>query len=196
MKLALREPHACALGLCGKVLRVLGFAILSLAALFPRLSSGQIVYPRYTSAPASSSITIAGKKIRIDYYAPSTHGRKIMGGLVPFGEVWCPGANVATGISTEADLRINDVTLPKGSYSLFIIPGEKDWILIINKETGQFHLDYNPAADFARTKMNVKKLDAPVETLRFDLRASGDNRGTIALAWETTEASVPFTVVP
>jgi hypothetical protein len=178
------------------VLRALGFTALMFAALMPQSSLGQIASTHYTSPPASSSITIAGKKIRVDYYAPSMHGRKIMGELVPFGEVWCPGANVATGITTEADLRINDIKLPKGSYSLWAIPGEKDWTLIINKQTGQYHLDYDSSADFARTKMNVKKLDSPVETLRIDLRAAEDNRGTLALVWETTEASVPFTVVP
>jgi hypothetical protein len=179
------------------VLRTIGFMVLVLfAALTPHSSLGQIATTQHTSPPASSSIAIAGKKIRVDYYAPSMHGRKIMGGLVPFDEVWCPGANVATGISTEADLRINDIKLPKGSYSLWAIPGEKDWTLIINKQTGQFHLDYDSSADFARTRMDVKKLESPVETLRIDWRAAEGNRGTLALVWETTEASVPFTVVP
>lgn len=166
----------------------------ALLAMFAAAAAGPA--QAYTSPPAKVEVTIAGKNIRVDYYAPSMHERKIMGELVPFGEVWCPGANVATGITTEADLRINDIKLPKGSYSLWAIPGEKDWTLIINKQTGQYHLDYDSSADFARTKMNVKKLDSPVETLRIDLRAAEDNRGTLALVWETTEASVPFTVVP
>lgn len=179
-------------------LRSFVFAALALAVgalLVPRSSPAQF-YPRYTSPAAASNITIAGKKVRIDYYAPSMHGRKIMGDLVPFGEVWCTGANVATGITTDADLRINEIKLPKGSYSLWTIPGGKEWTLIINKETKQFHLDYDPSMDFARTKMSVKKLTQPVETLRIDLRAAGDNRGVIALVWENTEASVPFTVAP
>jgi Protein of unknown function (DUF2911) len=170
-------------------------ALLASAAFAPRPSLAQFG-ARYTSPAAASNITIAGKKIRIDYYAPSMHARKIMGDLVPFGEVWCTGANVATGITTEADLRINDIKLPKGSYSLWTVPGEKEWALIVNKETGQFHLDYDPSMDFARTKMNVKKLADPVETFRIDLRSAGENRGTIALVWETTEASVPFAVTP
>ena len=112
------------------------------------------ICPRGTPAPRPSSSTspIAGKKIRIDYYAPSMHGRKIMGELVPFGEVWCTGANWATEITTDADLRINEVKLPKGSYSLWTIPGEKDWTLIINKQTGQYHTDYDPSFDLARTR--------------------------------------------
>src|SRR6202051_2956100 len=65
----------------------------------------------YTSPPATVAATIAGKQISIDYYAPSMHGRKVMGGLVPFGEVWCTGANWATKITTEGNLQMGGLTL-------------------------------------------------------------------------------------
>jgi hypothetical protein len=139
---------------------------------------------------------VAGKKITVDYYAPSMHGRKIMGDLVPFGEVWCPGANVATGLTTEAPLQIGALKLPKGAWSIWAIPGEKEWTLIINKQSGQHHLDYEPSEDFGRTKMTVKTLASPVETFRIELSSAGGNKGTLALIWETTEASIPFTVLP
>ena len=113
---------------------------------------------KYTSPPAQSSVTVAGKKITVDYYAPSMHGRKVMGGLVPFGIVWCTGANIATKITTEAPLHMGTLDLPKGEYSIWTLPGEKEWTLIINKETGQFHLNYNASLDFGRTKMNLKTL--------------------------------------
>jgi hypothetical protein len=151
---------------------------------------------RHTSPPASAAVTIARKQITVDYYAPSMHGRKIMGALVPFGRVWCPGANVATGFTTEADLQIGALKLPKGAWSIWAIPAEKEWTLVINKQTGQHHLDYEPAEDFGRTRMNVKTLSSPVETFRIDLTANGGNKGTLALVWETTEASVPFAVLP
>ena len=149
---------------------------------------------RFTSPPAKVETTIAGKKIRIDYYAPSAHGRTIMGGLVPYGVVWCTGANYATAITSEAPLELGGLKLPKGSYSVWTIPEAKEWTLIINKQTGQFHLDYNQSRDFGRTKMNVKTLSAPVETFRIELRQDGGNQGTLALLWEKTEASIPFTV--
>jgi hypothetical protein len=145
---------------------------------------------------ATTSVTIAGKMIGVEYYAPSMRGRKIMGGLVPFGEVWCTGANWATKITSEAGLTLGDLKLPKGSYSIWTIPGERDWTLIINRQTGQFHLNYDQSRDFGRIKMNVKKLAAPVETFKIDLRSGGGDKGTLALLWETTEASIPFTVVP
>ncbi len=147
------------------------------------------------SPPTSSSVTIGGKTIKIDYGAPSARGRKVMGGLVPYGEVWCTGANDQTSISTEADLDINGMKLPKGNYTLYTLPTEKEWKLIINKQTGQFHTEYHPDRDFGRVPMNVKTLSAPVETLKIDLRNDGGNKGTLLIAWEKTEVSVPFTVL-
>src|SRR6202165_4498860 len=97
---------------------------------------------RYTSPQADSAVTIAGKKISVEYYAPSAHGRKVMGGLVPYGQVWCTGANWATTLTTEADLEMGGLKLAKGSYSVWTLPNEKEWMLIVNKQTGQFHLDY------------------------------------------------------
>jgi Protein of unknown function (DUF2911) len=154
---------------------------------------------RYTSPPASAAVKIAGKQISVSYYAPSMHGRRIMGELVPFGQVWCPGANVATGLTTEADLQIGSLKLPKGTWSIWAIPGAKEWTLVVNKQSGQHHLDYDSAEDFGRTKMVVRTLATPVETFRIELASSGagssSKTGTLSLIWENTEASIPFTVL-
>ncbi|HTA42597.1 MAG TPA: DUF2911 domain-containing protein [Bryobacteraceae bacterium] len=160
------------------------------------LLAGTAAAQRFTSPPANASVTIAGKKITVDYYAPSLHGRKMLGNFVPYGRVWCPGANVATGLTTPVDLQFGTLKLPKGTWSIWAIPGEKEWTLIVNKQSGQHHLDYDPAEDFGRMKMNVKTLASPVETLRFELNSNGGNKGMLALTWETTEVSVPFTVLP
>ena len=173
--------------------RQTAFAIATALSL-PAAALAQ--HPPYTSPPARTAVTIAGKQISVDYYAPSMHGRKIMDGLVPFDTVWCTGANIATEFTTAANLQIGDLKLPKGSYSIWTLPTAKDWTLIVNKQTGQMHLYHDPSRDFGRTKMNVKTLPAPVETFRIDLSSGGGNKGTLALKWETTEASIPFTVLP
>jgi len=170
--------------------------VLVMVGVFAWTSYGQFGPSKYTSPPANVAATIAGKKITIDYYAPSMHGRKIMGGLVPFGEVWCTGANWATKITTEAPLQMGTLKLPAGSYSIWTLPNASEWTLIINKQTGQFHKDYDSSTDFGRTKMNLKTLPTPVETFKIELRSDGGNQGTLALVWETTEASIPFTVSP
>jgi len=172
-----------------------GFGIvLALVGVFAWRSYGQMGHSKYTSPPASVAATIAGKKITVEYYAPSMHGRKVMGGLVPFGVVWCTGANWATKITTQANLEMGGLKLPAGSYSIWTLPNQNEWALIINKQTGQFHLNYDSSQDFGRTKMNLKTLAAPVETFKIELRSDGGNQGTLALLWETTEASIPFTV--
>jgi len=150
----------------------------------------------YTSPAADAAVTIAGKKIAVEYYAPSAHERKVMGGLVPYGQVWCTGANWATKLTTEADLDVGGLKLPKGSYSIWTLPNEKESTLIINSETGQFHLNYKQSRDFGRTKMTLKTLPSPVETFKIQLSSTGGNKGALALIWENTEASVPITVLP
>jgi hypothetical protein len=157
--------------------------------------SGGASAQRYTSPAASVAADIAGDHITIDYYSPSMHGRKIMGALVPYGEVWCTGANWATKITTAADLDINGLKVPKGSYSIWTLPNEKQWMLIINKQTGQFHLDYDESKDFARVKMNLKTLPAPVESFKIELAPTEGNKGTLSLLWENTDAWVPITVL-
>jgi hypothetical protein len=99
--------------------RVWVLAILAVGIAFAQGS-------RYTSPEAKSTVTVAGKEITVDYYAPSMHGRKIMGALVPYGEVWCTGANIATGFTTATDLQIGTLRLPKGTYSIWTLPGEKE----------------------------------------------------------------------
>src|SRR4051794_30089328 len=95
------------------------------------------------SPPAKAEATLSGKKITIDYSAPSKRDRVIMGGLVPYGQVWRTGANAATTLTTEADLMIGSLHVPKGTYTLYSIPGEKEWTLIVNKQNGQWGTEYN-----------------------------------------------------
>jgi hypothetical protein len=173
-----------------------GFAAVLIAALF---LAPRALAQRYTSPAASASAVIGGDHITIDYYAPSMHGRKVMGVLVPYGEVWCTGANWATKITTEADLDINGMKVPKGSYSIWTLPNEKQWMLIVNKQTGQFHLDYDETQDFGRVKMNLKTISPPVETFKIQIESAtpnpSANKGMLSLLWETTDAWVPITVL-
>jgi hypothetical protein len=168
-------------------LLVAGFAALAFAST----ASAQ----RRTSPPVNVAAVVDGDHITIDYYAPSMHGRKIMGDLVPYGEVWCTGANWATKITTETGLDINGLKVPKGSYSIWTLPNEKQWMLIINKETGQFHLNYDESQDFGRVKMNLKQVSPPVETFKIELASTGGKSGTLSLLWENTDAWVPITVL-
>ena len=177
-----------------RILLLSSILVVALAGIAVAVAHAQ-ARGRMASPPANVSAVIDGDHIPVDYYAPSARGRKVMGALVPYGEVWCTGANWATKITTETDLDINGQKLPKGSYSIWTLPGEKEWKLIINKQTGQFHLDYDQTQDFARVAMNLKTLPSPVETFRIEVAATSGNKGTLSLLWENTDAWVPITVL-
>ncbi|HXE89593.1 MAG TPA: DUF2911 domain-containing protein [Terriglobales bacterium] len=151
------------------------------------------------SPPGTAEITIAGKKITINYSRPKMKDpktgavRKIYGGLVPYGQVWRTGANEATELITEADLTIGGVAVPKGKYTLFTIPDEKGWKLIINKQTGQWGTDYDAKQDLARVDMKTELIEIPVEQFTISLMAKGTNGATLRLDWEKTRAWVDLT---
>lgn len=133
--------------------------------------------------------TTNGKKITIDYSAPSKRGRAIFGELVPYGQVWRTGANAATTLTTDADLMLGSLHVPAGKYSLFTIPGEKEWTLIVNKQTGMSGTRYDEKQDLGRVKMKVASpLKTPVE-----LFAIGIDK-TLSFTWDTTKAWIPVVV--
>jgi len=104
--------------------------------------------------------------------------------------VWRAGANEATTFVITSDVTVGGKTVPAGGYTLFTIPTEDKWTLIISKKTGESGAEYpGEAEDFARVDMKASKLSAPVEnfTIAFD-QAGGVC--TIHLDWETTRASV------
>jgi hypothetical protein len=141
------------------------------------------------SPPAKASAVLNSKKVSIDYSAPSKRGRAIMGELVPYGKVWRTGANAATTLTTEGDLMIGTVHVPAGTYTLYTIPGEKEWTLIVSKETGQSGSNYDETKDLGRTKLAVKSLSAPVETFNIALAPVNPNQATLTFTWENTEAT-------
>jgi hypothetical protein len=146
------------------------------------------------SPPATTSVTIAGKAIRVDYSAPSMRGRKIFGGLEPYGRVWRAGANSATALHTDANLDIGGLAVPKGDYTLFVYLDPNEWQLVVSKATGEWGLDYDRTRDLGRVKMEMSKPPKPVETYKMTLSSAGGNKGKLQLEWENTVAAVPITV--
>jgi len=133
-----------------------------------------------------------GKSITVDYSSPRAKGRKIFGELVPYGKVWRAGANEATTFNTTADVTVGGTSVPAGNYTIFAIPEQSKWTLIISKKTGEWGTAYpGPADDLARVDMKVTSLSTPVEnfTIAFDKTSNG---GTMNMEWETTKASVPI----
>src|SRR5437870_13144489 len=108
------------------------------------------------SPHAEVSAALAGKKITVTYGRPYVKGRAIFGGLVPWGEVWRTGADEASTFTTEADVVIGGLKVPKGEYSLFTIPTEKQWTLVLNKTAKQWGaFKYDAKEDLGRVPMTV-----------------------------------------
>ena len=143
------------------------------------------------SPPANAECQLSnGKSVKIAYSSPRMKGRKIFGGLVPFGEVWRAGANEATNFVTDTDLNVGGTAVPAGSYTIFAVPNADKWQLVISKKTGEWGTAYpGPSNDLARIDMKVSKLSSPMEnfTIAFDKGASGC---TLSMSWENTKASV------
>ena len=133
-----------------------------------------------------------GKTIHVDYSSPRAKGRKIYGGLVPYGEVWRTGANEATTFVTDANLTVNGKDVPAGSYTIFTIPNQGKWTLIINKKTGEWGIPYKYEGDeLLRADMQVSKTPSQVENFTIAFDQAGNNC-TMHLDWENTRASVAF----
>jgi Protein of unknown function (DUF2911) len=154
-------------------------------------------------SPATTETkTIGGKTITIKYSAPKVNNRagKIFtkDGLIGKDRtypMWRAGANSATVLTTDADLDIGGLAVPKGSYTLFVdLSDPANWQLAINKQTGQWGLSYDKAQDLGRVKMTMSKPATMVEDLKYTLTDNGGNKGTLKLEWENQSASVPITV--
>ena len=154
------------------------------------------------SPPATESATIAGKAIVITYSSPRVRGREghifTKDGLIghdPTYPVWRAGANAATKLHTDADLTIDGLSVPKGDYTLFVDISDPDnWVLAVNKQTGQWGTMYDKAQDLGRVKMAMSKPLAPVENLKYTIAALGGTTGKLTLEWEKHSASVLIAV--
>src|ERR1700733_1692988 len=148
------------------------------------------------SPPAQTSAAIGGKTLTIHYSSPSVRGRKIFGpgGLLsndPTYPAWRAGANSATSFHTDADLDIGGLTVPKGDYTIYAWVADPDnWQLIINKETGQWGLNYDAKKDVGRVKMTMSKPPALIEMYKMTLSATGPKSAKLQLEWERHIASV------
>jgi hypothetical protein len=140
----------------------------------------------------SVTLSLGSAKISVNYGRPFMRGRRIMGNVVPYDSVWRTGASAATALTTDADLSIGGVSVPKGKYSLWTLPSEKVWKLIINKKVGPGPPQYDPKEDLARIDMKKEAPERPIEQLTISLDRTGDDTGTLMVAWENTQVSVDF----
>ncbi|HUZ62054.1 MAG TPA: DUF2911 domain-containing protein [Hanamia sp.] len=169
--------------------KVLGLTLVGI--LMSSLIYAQADKSKRASPPETATGNVMGSTITINYSSPAVKGRKIWGGLVPYDKVWRVGANEATIFETSKDLKVEGKSLPAGKYSLYAIPGEKEWVFIFNSKTGQWGIKMDgsttedPTNDVIRVTVKPEKSSTFNERMKFVI----DKRGFI-LEWENLKVPV------
>jgi hypothetical protein len=132
----------------------------------------------------SARMTFNGHRVSITFGKPAVRGRRIFGGVVPFYKVWRTGDREATILRTDLDLEVEGAIIPRGAYSVYTIPAEDRWKLIINKQVGQWGTVYDPRLDLARIDLVPRPLKVPAESLAFRFEKTGSETGVLRLEWE------------
>ena len=155
--------------------------------------------PEQRASPHDAvSATIDGAKIEITYGRPYKKGRDVWNTevtQVPSKEAWRLGANEATTLETSAALQFGTLTVPAGEYTLFMgQEADGSRALIVNKQTGQWGTDYDPAPDLGRVKMTREELSSPVEQLTISVEPNAGGGGELKVTWDNLAFSAPFAV--
>lgn len=178
------------IALAGTALAVVYAAVAGVDAQnTPRFPAGR------ASPHESVSATVGGARLTIVYGRPSMRGRTIFGSLVPYGRVWCPGADEATTLESTKELLLGNLSIPAGPHTIWMLPTADHWRLVVSQEASGFHTRYYPDRDLGRIDLRRRELPAPVEQLTFTIAETSGNAGTIAMSWEKTEVSAGFSVV-
>ena len=191
---------------CTPLLLTLAFAATLTPALPAVAQMSNMDMPaKQSDAPAKpvlspaeqTDVTLGATTITIHYNSPALRGRVIMGGLVPYGQVWRTGANPATSFVTTGNLKIGSLTVPAGSYTLYTLPATPGtpWLLIINKQTGQWGTVYKQDMDLGRTPLHYEKLPIPQESMTITFEHTEKHSTYLHIKWDTTDQSVKIEAV-
>lgn len=158
------------------------------AAAFPAVAHNNM--KKSPSPAASVTQEIATAKVTVNYCRPGVKDREIWNELVPYGKMWSPGANAATTFEFETDMAVNGNVLPAGKYSFHVIPDEKEWTVIFNKNAELFRsLKYDEAEDALRFTVTPEKAECFEERLRYGFENLEDFAADAFLHWENLKIS-------
>lgn len=158
---------------------------------------GTYVSAQFTVPPASPRQKIeqsfSMSKITIDYGKPGVKGRKIFGDLVPYGKVWRAGANSSTKITFEQSVNFGGKVVGAGTYALFIVPTEKEWKVILNKDFAQWGAyDYDEKMNVLEVSVPVQKLSEKQEFFNISLEPLDERNSNLVFTWDFVKAVVPL----
>ena len=129
---------------------------------------------------------------RVIYSRPQKRNREIFGKLIPYGEVWRTGANEATELTLYKDMKVADAMVKAGTYTLYTIPGEKEWTVILNNKTNTWGAyEYTDKEDKVRINVPVRQAPNTIESLSMAFQDSG-NGADLLIGWDESYVKVPF----
>lgn len=162
--------------------------------LISNLSMAQINKP--SLSPRVETVQHVGlAKVELDYGQPNKQNRPVFGGLIPYNKVWRTGANASTKINIDTDVTFGNQSVPKGEYALYTIPGEKEWTVILSKNTKLWGSSgYNSKDDLVRLHVPVVRLTDYQETLSIRFENFHANGGDFIITWENTKIKIPVFV--
>lgn len=142
---------------------------------------------------AISSLKHDGTYLKVVYGQPYRNGRNIFGEWEPYGEVWRTGANEATEVTITSPVLMQEQVVEAGTYSLFTIPNEKTWTVILNMDLGQWGaFTYSPERDYVRFDVPVINLDTPIEAFTIEFTDVNRSLTTMSLAWDKVRVEIPI----
>ena len=139
-------------------------------------------------------------QLEVFYNRPSKKDREIFGALVPYGKVWRTGANEATTFETNKNLMIDGIFVPKGKYSVWTVPNDSIWKVMLNKKQYPWGVNeqmeplWDPNYDLLEIDVAVQPLDKVVEQFTIAFDNSTDDL-QLTMAWDKTKIAVPLTVL-
>ncbi len=152
-------------------------------------------FPKMDASPMDLAMARSDRNTppiaRVIYSRPQKKGREIFGELVPYGKVWRTGANEATELTVYETLQLNGTLLEPGTYTIYTIPEEDNWTVIINKNTNVWGTMYNKENDVVRLETPTRNAAAPAESLSMVFRPE-TNGSTLMIGWDKTYVEIPF----
>jgi hypothetical protein len=170
-----------------------------IAGIFARFAAEEAKQggAKQLSVRDTARATIGAASFTVDYGRPLARGRKLVGGVIPYGNVWRTGANAATQLTTSAPVSVGGLKLAAGTYTLWTLPtADGRVMLIVNRQSGQWGTEYDRSKDLGSTPMKTDSADSPVEAFTISIRSTGARNGALVMEWGPFRWSAPIAAAP